>query len=124
MGNSFFIISMSNPLFLIPALTGGIFFLVGLIMKYFPPKEINGLYGYRTNRSMKNKTAWDFAQKYAAAQMLVFGTLLMLFSVLGFYFTLGEETALVIGLGEMLLATLIMIARVEHKLKVKFGDHK
>lgn len=124
MGNSFFIISMSNPLFLIPALTGGIFFLVGLIMKYFPPQEINGLYGYRTNRSMKNKTAWDFAQKYAAAQMLVFGILLMLFSVLGFYFTLGEETALVIGLGEMLLATLIMIARVEHKLKVKFGDHK
>ena len=115
---------MSNPLFLIPALTGGIFILVGLIMKYFPPKEINGLYGYRTNRSMKNKTAWDFAQKYAAAQMLVFGTLLVFFSLLGFYFTLGEETALVIGLGEMLLATLIMIARVERKLKDKFGDHK
>ena len=124
MGNSFFIISMGNPLFLIPALTGGIFILVGLIMNYFPPQEINCLYGYRTNRSMKNKTAWDFAQKYAAAHMLVFGTWLMLFSVFGFYFTLGEETALVIGLGEMLLATLIMIARVERKLKVKFGDHK
>ena len=31
-----------------------------------PPKTINGLYGYRTARSMKNQATWDFATALAA----------------------------------------------------------
>ena len=46
----------------------GINLLVPGIMMFFgwrfrtkPPKHINGLYGYRTARSMKNQQTWDFA---------------------------------------------------------------
>ena len=45
----------NNPLFLIPALTGFIFIVAGFIQYKFPPKNINAFYGYRTNRSMRDK---------------------------------------------------------------------
>ena len=38
-----------------------------LIGRYFmktSSKEINYMFGYRTNMSMKNKDTWDFAHKY------------------------------------------------------------
>ena len=38
-----------------------------------PPKKINGLYGYRTTRSRKSQEAWDFAQRYSAKLMTMFG---------------------------------------------------
>ena len=36
----------------------------GLLLTKKPPKKVNGLYGYRTSRSMKNQDTWDFAQRY------------------------------------------------------------
>ncbi len=36
----------------------------GWLMLRRPPKKPNGLYGYRTPRSMKSPEAWAFAQAY------------------------------------------------------------
>lgn len=36
----------------------------GMIMTKHCPKHINGLLGYRTNRSMKNMDTWKFAHEY------------------------------------------------------------
>ena len=36
----------------------------GLLFLKKPPKKVNGWYGYRTSRSMKNQDTWDFAQRY------------------------------------------------------------
>ena len=36
----------------------------GLLFMKKPPKKVNGWYGYRTSRSMKNQDTWDFAQRY------------------------------------------------------------
>ena len=36
----------------------------GLMLLKKPPKKVNGLFGYRTSRSMKNQDTWDFAQQY------------------------------------------------------------
>lgn len=36
----------------------------GRIMWKHPPKNINGLMGYRTSRSMKNMDTWLFAHDY------------------------------------------------------------
>ena len=33
----------------------------GFMMWKHPPKKINGIYGYRTTRSMKNQDTWQFA---------------------------------------------------------------
>ena len=44
-----------NPLFITLGSCGVIFIVMGYFMSKKPPKEINGLYGYRTPRAMKNQ---------------------------------------------------------------------
>ena len=50
-----------------------IFLVVGIVFWMCPPKKINGLYGYRTTRSRKSQEAWDFAQRYSAKLITMFG---------------------------------------------------
>jgi uncharacterized membrane protein len=49
-------------------------FLLGLplFIKFFPPKEINGFYGYRTTFSTKNHDTWREANTYFPQMMLKF----------------------------------------------------
>ena len=49
--------------------TGIIFLLGGLLMFKFPPESINGVIGYRTPMSMKNKDTWDEAKKYSMIKL-------------------------------------------------------
>lgn len=37
---------------------------IGFRFASHPPKKINGVYGYRTTRSMKSQEAWTFANSY------------------------------------------------------------
>jgi uncharacterized membrane protein len=64
-----------------PQLIGAIFFIVGVIMKYFPPKHINSSYGYRTSSSMENQHTWDEANSYSARLMIVMGVGLFIFGM-------------------------------------------
>ena len=50
-----------------------ILLVVGIVFRMYPPKKINGLYGYRTTRSRKSQEAWDFAQRYSAKLITMFG---------------------------------------------------
>jgi len=77
---------MDATLFVGPQVAGVVILLAGLAMKYYPPKTINGMYGYRTPRSMLNQRNWDEGNKYAAnlmiklsAAAIVVGVLLVLF---------------------------------------------
>ena len=45
---------------LIPA----IMLVMGRYFMKSAPKEINYIFGYRTNMSMKNRDTWEFAHKY------------------------------------------------------------
>ena len=45
----------------------------GAVFWACPPKKINEFYGYRTTRSRKSQKAWDFAQRYSAKLMTIFG---------------------------------------------------
>ena len=47
-------------------LTSVLILITSLIYMIFPPRKINGIYGYRTNRSMKNQTNWIAANKLAS----------------------------------------------------------
>ena len=40
--------------------------LLGWLLKKFPPKKINHLYGYRTQWSMKNEATWEAANTYSS----------------------------------------------------------
>jgi uncharacterized membrane protein len=106
---------------LIPFLTGPIFMVAGIILKKFPPRRINAMYGYRTNRSMKSQERWNFAQTYSAREMIKLGCLLLLTSFLGLAFNLDEEIEIAIGLGMMILMVALLFVRTEKAIQRKFG---
>ena len=55
-----------------------------------PPKNINGLSGYRTTMSMKNKKTWEFAHRYIGTIWLKSG-LIMLFLVALTLYIIAEK---------------------------------
>lgn len=76
--------------------------IFGSIFKNKSPEKINGIYGYRTGRSMKNKDTWQFAHKYFGKIWYVCGwimipiTVLLMFRVMGLDDdTVGNRGALV-----------------------------
>lgn len=73
--------------------------LVPLTMIYFgitflknPPKEINGVYGYRTPRSIKNIETWKFAHHYSGKLWFQWGVISLPLSILPMFFLLGKST--------------------------------
>lgn len=113
--------SFTNPLFLIPGATGLILFLAGLILRFFPPRKINRIYGYRSMRSMKSKKSWDFAQRRASQELIRFGVLLTLCCILGLYYHPDQQIAVSLGLAFVFVAVIVIIARIEWALRNKFG---
>ena len=55
--------------------------VVGLVFWMYPPKKINEFYGYRTTRSRKSQEAWEFAQRYSAKLMTMFGLAALIVAV-------------------------------------------
>lgn len=53
----------------------------GRMMEKHPPKNINGVCGYRTAMSMKNKDTWNFAQETCGRLWWKAGWLLLLPSI-------------------------------------------
>tara|TARA_B100000378_G_scaffold244089_1_gene214260 strand:+ start:128 stop:481 length:354 start_codon:yes stop_codon:yes gene_type:complete len=109
-----------NHLFIICFGFGIISIVAGLIMRKFPPKKINALYGYRTSSSMKNQKRWDFAQIYSSAEMIKIGFLNIVISFIGFIYFLTEITSMILGLTIMILSIIVLLFRVENAIKKKF----
>jgi uncharacterized membrane protein len=65
-------------------LVNTIFLLAGIFMRIFPPKKINGLYGYRTSKSMKNQVNWEIAQTQSAILMIKHSLMALVFTLLFF----------------------------------------
>lgn len=80
MGKFQFLLSLQTMLFY------GMFFLSGLILKFFPPTK-NRFYGFRTSLALKNDYNWFFAQKVASHFILIFAPLFFLVSMLIKYMT-------------------------------------
>lgn len=101
-------------------LCGVVFFIVGAILFYFPPKEINLIYGYRTNRSMKNQESWDFAQKFSSKKMIISGVLLTLIGLIISIISLDNQLQLYVSLLLIGLSLFWMIFTTENQLKKRF----
>lgn len=100
---------------------GTVFLLTGSWMRFFPPKKINGLYGYRTTRSMRTQEAWDFAQRMSANWMLGFGCIYIVIGALCLLSAEGPDWLTGIGAISLVIFLLVMIWRVERALKRKFS---
>lgn len=49
------------------------FISLGFLLKTYPPKDINSVWGYRTSMSMKNIKIWNVAQKRGGHNMIILG---------------------------------------------------
>lgn len=102
-----------------------IFILVGFILWKHPPKEINGVSGWRTEQSEKNQQTWDFANLLGAKCTLVFGIIEFLCTFIYLFFTsdFDENEA---GMFMIVLAIIqsacfaIVYVYVERKLREHF----
>ena len=93
--------------------------LLGWLLKKFPPKKINHLYGYRTQRSMKNQATWEVANTYSS---LVFFkvSLYSFFIPVGLYFLYPQLNVLITIVTNTLLLLYVLIYATEKQLKSRF----
>jgi uncharacterized membrane protein len=110
-----------EPQFLIPLVTGTIFFMGGLISLRFSPKKINGIYGYRTPNSMKNQARWDFAQQFASKEMMKLGAILALSACSVFIYVANTVVGLIIAFSLIMLVVVSLLIRTEGAINKKFG---
>lgn len=108
---------------LIPALM----IISGKMMWKHPPKNINGIIGYRTTRSMKNRDTWKYAHDYCGRLWWKIGWCLLLPSVI-IHFPFYNRSEDKIGfMGSILCAIqcvclIIPIFFTERALKRNFTD--
>ena len=97
-----------------------LFPLIMIVMgRYFmkkSPKEINYIFGYRTNMSMKNKDTWDFAHNYFGKLWFRLGWLLIPISVIPMLFVIGKGEDIIgtVGMVVMVIDLILLIAPIFH----------
>src|SRR5690625_2970070 len=88
---------------------GLIFLLGGMIMKIWPPKEINMWYGYRTSLSTSSDRAWKLAQKHNAKMMLVFGFIMIMLGLITKSLPQNNDIKFVLVLIELVILLLFTV---------------
>ena len=67
-----------------------IMIVFGKLFTKTAPKEINVVFGYRTDMSMKNKDTWKFAHQYCGRLWFVLGVIMSVLSMVGMCFVIGK----------------------------------
>ena len=99
----------------------GLIFFMSIIFYYFPPKKINSIYGYRTHRTIQNRTVWDFANR-------LFGIILLKYSGISFIaaliLTFINEALMNswFSMAFMIFTLLVAIISTEKELNKNFDD--
>jgi len=109
-------------------LTPIIMLVMGWVFIKSPPKNINSLYGYRTELSMKNQDTWDYAHKYCGRLWVRLGLVLLPLSLAAMLPFRGADTetvgiAGVIILIPQLLIMFISIPITQSALKKTFDQY-
>lgn len=97
---------------------GPLMLLLSLLYKKYPPRKINFIYGYRTERSMKNLAAWECANMYSANGLIVVALATMVLQLV-FYFLFDSATVLLFAAVFLLTGLIIVMLLTERELKRK-----
>ena len=100
----------------------------GMLMWKHTPKKINGIYGYRTSRSMKNLDTWTFAHRYIGRLWWVIGWIILAHTVLANLPFVGksDDAISVVSTVVLIVQMLILVATViptERALKRAFDEN-
>ncbi|HEX9026490.1 MAG TPA: SdpI family protein [Clostridium sp.] len=109
--------------------------IIPIIMLFFgvkfrnhSPKNINGIYGYRTSMSMKNDETWEFAHNYCGRLWIRLGFIILIISIIFtlIAFTCDDKVAGIIDLSIVTIQTIAVIVSifpVEKELKKNFDEN-
>ena len=97
----------------------------GIWMRKRPPKQIGGLFGYRTSMSMKNRQTWQFAHAYCGKLWIGLGAGLIVLSVFAQLAVPNRDLSRLTRTTEILsavqiAAALLSVWIVERALRKKF----
>lgn len=113
-----------NIFFIVFLCFGGLMCLVALVTKLFPAKKPNSIYGYRTDRSMRSRKNWKYAQSLLPGMFFRVGLLFILIAGVWYFIPTPEE---MVGMGIFLIVLLAGFAweiyNSERKLK-KFSRER
>lgn len=101
--------------------------LCGKMMWKHPPKNINGLMGYRTSRSMQNMDTWKFAHEYSGKLWWKIGWIILIPSIIVYipFFKATDNTIGMVGGILVTVQIIILIGSIfptEKALKKTFTD--
>ena len=111
-----------NHLSLVALFAGFLFVVIGLVMRFFPPRKINWYYGYRTGTSMKNQEMWAAANRYAAQLFWQLGLVMMVLGAITFMLPPTTFTGIYAGIFLMLLLVAVTYYLTEQHLKKHFDE--
>lgn len=91
-----------------------IMIIFGIVFFKNAPKEINYLFGYRTELSMKNRDTWEFAHRYCGKLWMWIGSILLPLSILPLLFVIGQSKDVIgsVGLIICLVEIVILIVSI------------
>ena len=92
-------------------------FVAGLMLRILPPKKINWIYGYRTNRSNKDERSFKFANLISADLLMLFSFITFVISILvGLIFkNINLFWLVFIGLGLTIIITEIKLKKYQNE---------
>lgn len=101
--------------------------IAGRMMWKHCPKKINGIYGYRTGRSMKNMDTWKFAHDYCGRLWYKIGWIMLIPSALVQipFFRSDEDVVGTVGAVLCTIQVIVLIASIfptEAALKKAFYE--
>ncbi len=100
-------------------LLGPFVLVLVVLFRFFPPRKINYLCGYRTPRSMKSQEAWDEGNRFSAIWLL-WATGVTCFVQFSLCIWLGPEDSLLPTVIVLLLAMLSALPATEMHLRRRF----
>ncbi|WGH74814.1 SdpI family protein [Tenacibaculum tangerinum] len=107
-----------NPFYYVLSVNG-LLFVFSLIFYFFPPKKINAIYGYRTNKTMKNDTIWQFANAFFTKEFLKYSAI-SLVAAFVLAFIVQELTWQPMAI--MLLSLAVSVIKTEQELNKRFDE--
>jgi uncharacterized membrane protein len=102
--------------------------VIGIIFYNRPPKNINFIFGYRTDLSMKNQKTWAFAHHLLGKIWMIMGSILLPIMCVPMFFVINESVSVIGTLGAVLASIsifplVISIFPVEKALEKNFDDN-
>lgn len=99
--------------------------IVGIVMKIWPPKKMNMLYGYRTTLSTSSEEAWNLAQKHSPKAMLRYGVIMIVIGIFTGRYIITDPNTPIMFIVELFvlvpLFSVLMILSTHRYLKRKLN---